>query len=184
MFDHRYSPPYIGTMTIATRLDRLMRARNVKSQSALARMTGVPQPTINRILKGQTDTPELGTIKKIATTFNVPATWLAEGPGDDPPNVDPRQGSAGLLVAANMSLEERVRSAQLEAANHLIGLLPSAVLSKLLGALQQSTETSDFSVFDTPFDINLDDVRAKAAKEISGGEPDPVPQSNKRLKTR
>lgn len=53
------------------------------SQSALSRASGVPQPTINRILKnvgkGQ---PESGTVTKLAEACNVSFTWLNEGIGD------------------------------------------------------------------------------------------------------
>jgi len=175
-------------MTIATRLDRLMQTRKVKSQSALARMTGVPQPTINRILKGQTDTPELGTIKKIAAALNVPATWLAEGPGDAPPEApaDPTEGSAAFLAAAHshLSIEERVRAAQLEAAQALIHKLPSAVLSQLLGVLQEASATGDFALFQPRLAHSPEVRRDSGAREIHGGEPDPVPVRNKRAKTR
>lgn len=173
-------------MTIATRLDRLMQTRKVKSQSALARMTGVPQPTINRILKGQTDTPELGTIKKIAAAFNVPATWLAEGPGDTPPerSTDPAEGSAGFLAAAHLSIEERVRATQLEATRALIETLPSAALSQLLGVLQEAKATGDYTLFHPRVVHSSDARRQDGGREVRGGEPDPVPVSNKRVKTR
>lgn len=173
-------------MTIATRLDRLMHARKVKSQSALARMTGVPQPTINRILKGQTDTPELGTIKKIAAAFNVSATWLVEGPGDTPPDVDAdsAKGSTGSVGAAPQSLEERVRAAQLEATQAIIETLPSAVLSQLLGALQDAKARGDYALFQPRVLRSSEEVNREGGIVIAGGEPDPVPHSNKRVKTR
>lgn len=163
-----------------------MQARKVKSQSALARMAGVPQPTINRILKGQTDTPELGTVKKIAAALNVPATWLAEGPGDTPPDrsTDPAESSAAFLAAANQSVEERVRAVQLEATRALIETLPSAALSRLLGVLQEAEATGDYTLFHPSTIHGVRQPQMEGAKEIQGGEPDPVRQSNKRLKTR
>lgn len=173
-------------MTIATRLDRLMQARKVKSQSALARMAGVPQPTINRILKGQTDTPELGTIKKIAAALNVPSTWLAEGPGDTPPDrsMDPAESSAGFLATAQLSIEERVRATQLEATRALIENLPSSVLSQLLGVLQEANATGDYTLFHPRVVHSAEAWQRDGGKEVLGGEPDPVPVSNKRVKTR
>lgn len=160
-------------MTIATRLDRLMQVRKVKSQSALARMAGVPQPTINRILKGQTDTPELGTIKKLAGALDVPATWLAEGPSDEPPLT---QGSFRLTNPIN-----KVREVQIEATYDLVLELPDSVLTKLLAALQEAKEKGDYTRL---FTTNYDDLLSTATKEVLGGEPDPVPVSNKRVKTR
>lgn len=52
------------------------------SQSALARASGVPQPTINRILKGGGRRgPESDTLKKLAAACNVRFEWLNEGRG-------------------------------------------------------------------------------------------------------
>lgn len=69
-------------MGIAERIDALMQKRNLKiSQSALARLSGVPQSTVNRILKGGT-VPELATVRKLAAALNVSALWLV-GESDD-----------------------------------------------------------------------------------------------------
>lgn len=74
---------YIPAMTIGTRLDEAMAHREIRSQSALARLSGVPQPTINRILKGGGKKgPETATIKKLADALEVRAEWLAEGVGE------------------------------------------------------------------------------------------------------
>ncbi|MDG1474159.1 MAG: helix-turn-helix transcriptional regulator, partial [Porticoccaceae bacterium] len=42
------------------------------TQSALARSTGVPQPSINRILSGVTSEPRRAALVKIADHFGVP----------------------------------------------------------------------------------------------------------------
>jgi transcriptional regulator with XRE-family HTH domain len=69
-------------MTIASRLDEAMKAARIPSQSALARASGVPQPTINRILKGTSKNgPETGTLLKLAAACNVTFEWLHEGIG-------------------------------------------------------------------------------------------------------
>lgn len=70
----------IPTMrTVGDRLDELMQAHSHYSgrrgQSALSRKTGVSQPTISRILKGN-GTPELGNITKLAVEFGVTVEWL------------------------------------------------------------------------------------------------------------
>lgn len=66
--------------SIAERLDALMRSRGIKSQNQLARVSGVPQSTINRILKkGDAYSPEWATLKKLATALNVSVEWLTEG---------------------------------------------------------------------------------------------------------
>lgn len=57
-----------------------MREAQYESQSALARASGIPQPTINRILKGVGKKgPEAATLQKLASACNVAFAWLHEG---------------------------------------------------------------------------------------------------------
>lgn len=59
-----------------------MQAAGIVSQSALARSSGVPQPTINRILKGSGKKgPEMNTLIPLAQACNVAAQWLMDGTG-------------------------------------------------------------------------------------------------------
>lgn len=87
-----YTRPYIPGMTISDRLDSLMKTRRVKSQSALSRLSKVPQPTINRILKGTTANPDMPTLQKLAAALESNVNWLAEGigPGPDSPDHRPK----------------------------------------------------------------------------------------------
>jgi transcriptional regulator with XRE-family HTH domain len=67
---------------IGRRLDEAMTARNITNQSKLARMSGVPQSTINRILKGAGRLgPQTETLRQLATTLAVHLRWLQEGLG-------------------------------------------------------------------------------------------------------
>ncbi|MES2073967.1 MAG: S24 family peptidase [Pseudomonadota bacterium] len=69
--------------TLTSRLDTAMQAAGFASQSALARASGVPQPTINRILKSVgTKGPETETLRKLASACNVSFEWLHEGIGN------------------------------------------------------------------------------------------------------
>jgi transcriptional regulator with XRE-family HTH domain len=71
---------YSQRMTIGNRLDLAMKAARIKSQSELARASGVPQATISRILKGVgSKGPETETIKKLAKACHVSFSWLNEG---------------------------------------------------------------------------------------------------------
>jgi transcriptional regulator with XRE-family HTH domain len=79
-----YSDAYIPAMNIATRLDEAMTIRGFESQSALARAAEVPQPTINRILKGVTPNPDLQNVKKLAQALSVNVEWLTDGVGPGP----------------------------------------------------------------------------------------------------
>lgn len=78
-----YTRTYIAKMNIATRLDEAMRDAGIPSQSELARRSGVPQPTINRILKGGgSQGPATETLKKLAVACAVNFQWLSEGSGE------------------------------------------------------------------------------------------------------
>jgi phage repressor protein C with HTH and peptisase S24 domain len=69
-------------MTIAERLDEAMKAAGIPSQNALARLSEIPQPTINRILKGTGKKgPEAHTISRLADACGVSFQWLYEGLG-------------------------------------------------------------------------------------------------------
>lgn len=68
---------------MATRLDiskqlaKLMRDKGL-SQSALSRATGVPQPTINRILSEVTREPRRDSVVRIANYFGITPESLYE----------------------------------------------------------------------------------------------------------
>mgnify|MGYP006097807595 FL=1 len=49
------------------------------NQTQLALKTGVPQPTINRFLHGQSKSPNFGSVKKLAEYFDVSVHSLFEG---------------------------------------------------------------------------------------------------------
>lgn len=67
-------------MNFSTRLDEAMHKAGFKSQSALARASGVSQTTINRILKSTGNSgPETETIRKLADACGVSFAWLHDG---------------------------------------------------------------------------------------------------------
>jgi transcriptional regulator with XRE-family HTH domain len=72
----------MDTNTIGWRLDKAMQDARIKSQAALARASGVPQPTINRILNGEGKKgPETTTLVALANATNVEFLWLQQGRG-------------------------------------------------------------------------------------------------------
>jgi transcriptional regulator with XRE-family HTH domain len=85
------------TKTVGDRLDELMKAHpeysTGRNQSALSRKVDVPQPTISRILKGDS-TPETKTVTKLALEFGVTTEWLLTGRG---PKHPPEAGSLQVL---------------------------------------------------------------------------------------
>lgn len=56
-----------------------MDALRIRSQSALARNSDVPQPTINRLLNGKTGSPDTDTLRKLAAALSVSPDWLLTG---------------------------------------------------------------------------------------------------------
>lgn len=73
------------SMEIAARLDEAMRERSKRegrkfSQSRLMKLSGVPQSTISRILKGtQPQGAETSTIRKLADAMELNFHWLNDG---------------------------------------------------------------------------------------------------------
>jgi transcriptional regulator with XRE-family HTH domain len=85
-----YTAPYSPGMNIADRLDHLMKLRELENQSELSRVSGVPQPTINRILSGKTASPDMPTLQKLAVALRSTSSWIADGVGPGPESPDHR----------------------------------------------------------------------------------------------
>jgi phage repressor protein C with HTH and peptisase S24 domain len=66
--------------TISERILEAMKDAGFPSQTALSRASGVPQPTINRIIN-RVGTPETQNLKKIADACDVSVQWLLDGTG-------------------------------------------------------------------------------------------------------
>ncbi|QKS60867.1 helix-turn-helix domain-containing protein [Cupriavidus gilardii] len=135
-----YPSAYIPGMGIADRIDRMMRERKFKSQSALSRASGVPQPTIARILAGR-NTPETSTVLKIAAALGVTSTWLLDGPDESPEYAGSRK--SGTPEEAERA-RGTLRSAQIDRAVQLLEDMDDADLSRALAMLQ------DFSAVPSP----------------------------------
>lgn len=65
-------------------------------ENELARRTGVPQPTIHRILKGASKSPRISNLEKLANPLGTTVSYLAHG--DAPPR------RAGVNEASNHGL--------------------------------------------------------------------------------
>ncbi|TDV43755.1 phage repressor protein [Pseudomonas graminis] len=64
------------------------------SESEAGRRSGVPQPTINRILSGESSSPRRPTVEKLAKALKVSPDWLMFGGREDrvDVNVEPTLG--------------------------------------------------------------------------------------------
>ncbi len=56
-----------------------MRQRNLRNQSELARIAGIPASTVNRILKREAYSPSWETLHRLASALSVSPVWLATG---------------------------------------------------------------------------------------------------------
>lgn len=68
---------------LATNLRGLLQREGL-SENALSERTGVPQPTINRILKGESKDPRDRTVAPLADYFGVPLEVMKRGDALDP----------------------------------------------------------------------------------------------------
>ncbi|SAI66411.1 DNA-binding protein [Bordetella ansorpii] len=74
-------------MSLAYRLRAQMRWRGIKSQTQLARISGVGQPTIHRILKcDDSYMPARITIQRLAKALEITPAWLEGNIGLGPPH--------------------------------------------------------------------------------------------------
>lgn len=65
-------------MTIGNRVFNEMKKQNF-SEGELARRSGVPQPTIHRIVAGDVKSPRHDSIERISKALSVDLTWLITG---------------------------------------------------------------------------------------------------------
>ncbi|WP_025139946.1 helix-turn-helix transcriptional regulator [Achromobacter sp. DH1f] len=67
-------------MSLALRLRALMRRRGIKSQNQLARLSGVPQSCIHRILtREERYSPTRSTLLRLAQALDTQVPWLTDG---------------------------------------------------------------------------------------------------------
>ncbi len=74
-------------MSLSQRLQTLMRWRGIRSQHQLARLSGVPQSCIHRILtRADRYSPSRATLVRLARALDTSVPWLTDGvtPASDP----------------------------------------------------------------------------------------------------
>ena len=68
-------------MSLGDRVAKCMKEKGW-SEGELSRLSGVNQPTIHRIITGQSRDPRQGNVEKIAKALRVSHEWLRSGKGD------------------------------------------------------------------------------------------------------
>lgn len=82
MFDASNTAAYFPTMKIGERLKQIMEEQNLTA-NALAERSGVPQPTISRIVNGSHGDPRTKTLEKLAAALNFSVSALRDSGGID-----------------------------------------------------------------------------------------------------
>src|SRR3546814_14234951 len=92
-------------MTLAHRLRARMQWRGINSQNQLARISGVPQSSIHRILtRDDTYSPARSTLQRLAAALDTTVPWLTDGidgtaparsSSGPPPRAPPDRKTAG-----------------------------------------------------------------------------------------
>lgn len=121
-------------MNIASRIDKIMTVRGLKSQAELARISGVPESTIARILKG-THSPSVENLAAIANSLHVSIDSIVNG--TDNKNMD---ASGYFLVHVN--LEELRLLTQFREAN-AVGRVAMKTAGKIAPKELITTPTTD-----------------------------------------
>src|SRR3546814_17194739 len=103
-------------MTLAQRLRARMQWQGINSQNQLARISGVPQSSIHRILT-RTDTyaPARSTLQRLAAALDTTVPWLTDGVDGATPSSGRPPGAAGLHAApparSSAELHAQIRNA-------------------------------------------------------------------------
>ncbi|WP_408072930.1 LexA family protein [Legionella pneumophila] len=86
------------TMTLSNNLQQLMRIHGNTSVSELARLTGIPQPTIHHILTGSTKNPRKKALEELSRFFSISIEQLI---GQEPlPTIIPDGVKKDLQISA------------------------------------------------------------------------------------
>lgn len=86
------------TMTLSNNLQQLMRIHGNTSVSELARLTGIPQPTIHHILTGSTKNPRKKALEELSRFFSISVEQLI---GQEPlPTIIPDGVKKDLQISA------------------------------------------------------------------------------------
>ncbi|WP_196486910.1 helix-turn-helix domain-containing protein [Burkholderia stagnalis] len=134
-------------MTIGDEIDKAMRLRGIRSQGELSRLSGVPQPTINRTLKNLT-VPEFGTLKKLADALGLDPVALLQGDQLDASHSAPEKVMVESYVRRVATLMEGRSEEELSRIVQALELLmPTAAAIESRPSKRQVRTTSPRSSF-------------------------------------
>lgn len=121
-------------MSIGQRVEKLMNAKGW-SEGELSRQSGVPQPTIHRIIKGESQSPRQQNIEKLAKAFGTTASDLWGERPFHPPALE--LADAPQPYSQKESTEILLR--QLSSAHAKASPKSQGVISRLIAAAEKGS---------------------------------------------
>jgi len=112
---HKFKHQQPSEDILITNIQNLMRNNGV-SEAQLSRQTGIPQPTLHKILSGKTSDPRISTIKTIAEFFNVSVDSLYNENAKQL-NTNQHQGVSAPIISWSDCLQAQKFIAKLSANN-------------------------------------------------------------------
>jgi phage repressor protein C with HTH and peptisase S24 domain len=132
-----------GDMKIGERIEAEMKRREW-SEGELARRAGIPQPTVHRIIKGESKSPRQENIQAIAKVFGCSIEWLWTGAGKAPlGQIEAAPASAADKV--RQMLEKHGRGLPAEARHQILQAVEEAATSAPEETHSSNVITADFS---------------------------------------
>ncbi|MDT4809352.1 putative HTH-type transcriptional regulator [compost metagenome] len=143
----QYTPPIrfsIGDdMNIGERIEAEMKRRDW-SEGELARRAGITQPTVHRIIKGESKSPRQVNIQAIAKAYGCSIEWLWTGIGKAPVGVLESDPTSAADKVRKM-LERHGRGLPAEARQQILQAVEEAASPDPSGTNSGNVITADFS---------------------------------------
>lgn len=130
-------------MKIGERIEAEMKRREW-SEGELARRAGIPQPTVHRIIKGESKSPRQENIQAIAKAFGCSIEWLWSGVGKAPLGSQEADPSSAANKVRQM-LEKHGRGLPAEARQQILQAVEEAASPEQEAASPSNVITADFS---------------------------------------
>ncbi|MDA8485870.1 XRE family transcriptional regulator [Pseudomonas resinovorans] len=130
-------------MKIGERIEAEMKRRDW-SEGELARRAGIPQPTVHRIIKGESKSPRQENIQAIAKAFGCSIEWLWSGVGKAPLGSQGTESNNAADKVRQM-LEKHGRGLPAEARQQILQAVEEAASPEQEAANSTNVITADFS---------------------------------------
>ncbi|OBP09739.1 MULTISPECIES: XRE family transcriptional regulator [unclassified Pseudomonas] len=150
-------------MKIGERIESEM-SRRGWSEGELARRSGIPQPTIHRIIKGESKNPRQDNVQAIARAFGSSTEWLWNGvgkapdgnPEPEPPTAQASKSSADIV---RQMLEKHGKGLSEDARRKIVDAVeaetpaPTPASNVIVGDFSRSTVVKGDTIVIAQYDV-------------------------------